>query len=189
MKLFFITFVFFIASCSSWSTVPTDQKNACNIIKDKRSWYRALQRTEKKWNVSKGTQLSFILTESNFRPRAKTQRKYIFGFIPSGRLSSAFGYAQVIDSTWEWYKDSTNNRYASRTSFRDSTDFVGWYITQSNKKLKLRKNDVYNNYLAYHQGHQGFKNKSFINKPNLIAVAKKTEKKSIIFDKQLKKCK
>ena len=97
MKLFFITFVFFIASCSSWSTVPTDQKNACNIIKDKRSWYRALQRTEKKWNVSKGTQLSFILTESNFRPRAKTQRKYIFGFIPSGRLSSAFGYAQVID--------------------------------------------------------------------------------------------
>ena len=76
----------------------------------------------KKWNVSKGTQLSFILTESNFRPSAKTQRKYIFGFIPSGRLSSAFGYAQVIDSTWEWYKDSTNNRYASRTSFRDSTD-------------------------------------------------------------------
>ena len=86
---------------------------------------------------------------------ARAAANSIIGSV-SGRLSSAFGYAQVIDSTWEWYKDSTNNRYASRTSFRDSTDFVGWYINQSNKKLKLRKNDVYNHYLAYHQGHQGF---------------------------------
>ena len=188
MKLFLITIIFFITSCSSWSTIPSDQTNACSIIKNKRSWYRALQKTEKKWGITKGTQLSFILTESNFRPRAKTQRKYIFGFIPSGRLSSAFGYAQAIDSTWEWYKKSTNNRYASRTSFRDSTDFIGWYINQSEKKLNLSKNDVYNHYLAYHQGHKGFKNRSYARKPNLISVAKKTARKSIVFEEQLKKC-
>ena len=188
MKFLKIALIFIIASCSSWSRIPTDQTNACSILNEKRGWYRNLQKVEKKWGVSKGTQLSFILTESNFRPRAKTQRTYIFGFIPNGRLSSAFGYAQVIDSTWEWYKKSTGNKYASRTSFRDSTDFIGWYFNETQRKLNISKKDVYNQYLAYHQGHQGFRNKSYKNKINLLRVAKKTHKKSIIFDKQIKKC-
>jgi len=188
MKLIIIILTFLITSCSNLSKIPSDQTNACSILKEKRSWYRALQNVEKKWGVSKGTQLSFILTESNFRPRAKTQRTYVLGVIPKGRLSSAFGYAQVIDSTWQWYKESTGNKYASRTTFRDSTDFIGWYFNETQKKLKISKKDVYNQYLAYHQGHQGFKNKSYKNKLNLLKVAKNTHKKSIIFDKQIRKC-
>ena len=46
-------------------------------------------------------------TESNFRPTARTQRKYVFGLIPSGRISSAYGYSQALDGTWKEYKKST----------------------------------------------------------------------------------
>ena len=52
-------------------------------------------------------QLAFIKTESNFRPTARTQRKYVFGLIPPGRISSAYGYSQALDGTWKEYKKST----------------------------------------------------------------------------------
>ena len=120
-KLILLFSIFFITvTCSLNSKVPVNQKNACEIVKYKRSWVRAISKTEKKWGVSKGTQLSFILTESNFRPRAKTSRTYVFGIIPSGRLSSAYGYAQALDGTWDWYQKSTGNRSARRTNFSDS---------------------------------------------------------------------
>ena len=54
--------------------------------------------------VSPGMQLAFIKTESNFRPTARTQRKYFLGLIPSGRISSAYGYSQALDGTWKEYK-------------------------------------------------------------------------------------
>ena len=54
--------------------------------------------------VSPGMQLAFIKTESNFRPTARTQRKYFLGLIPSGRVSSAYGYSQALDGTWKEYK-------------------------------------------------------------------------------------
>ena len=49
--------------------------------KAKKSWRSALKKTERKWSIN-GMQLAFIKTESNFRPTARTQRKYVFGLIP-----------------------------------------------------------------------------------------------------------
>ncbi len=188
-KLILLFSIFLITvTCSLNSKVPVNQKNACEILKYKRSWERAISKTEKKWGVSKGTQLSFILTESNFRPRAKTSRTYVFGIIPSGRLSSAYGYAQAIDSTWEWYQESSGNRYSSRTNFSDSVDFLGWYIDKSSSKLGIRRSDTYNQYLAYHQGHSGYSKGYYLQKPNLLTVALRTEKNARMFDKQLKSC-
>ena len=177
-----------MCSCSILSTDTMPQDNACSIVKTKRSWERAVLRTEKKWNVSPGMQLSFILTESNFRPRAKTSKTYLWGIVPTGRLSSAFGYAQAIDSTWESYKKSSGKRFSSRTSFTDSVDFIGWYVNETHQKIGIPKNDAYNHYLAYHQGHRGFRLQAYRSKPNLIEAARRTAANTKKFDSQLAKC-
>ena len=165
------------------------QSDACSIIDAKRFWKSALLRSQEKWKISPGMQLSFILTESNFRPRAKTPKKYFLGIFPSGRLSSAFGYAQAIDATWKEYQKKTGNRFSSRTDFSDSVDFVGWYANETSQKLNISKSDVFNQYLAYHQGHQGFKTGAYKGKPNLLKAAQRTENNARKFNTQLKNCK
>ena len=96
MKVLFIIFLLSLSACSMKSSATLDQKNACSIIKTKKSWVRALNKASNKWQVSPGLQLAFVMTESNFRPRAKTSRKYILGIIPTGRLSSAFGMHKLL---------------------------------------------------------------------------------------------
>ena len=157
IKIIIILAFLFIQSCGIFNRIPTSQDNACELLSHKSSWRRAVNATEKKWGVSPALQLAFIKTESNFRARAKTPRKFFLGIIPTGRISSAYGYAQALNGTWDWYKKDTGNRGASRTDFSDSSDFIGWYVSQTNKKLKIPKSDVYRQYLAYHQGHAGFK--------------------------------
>ncbi len=188
MKFIIVILIVGAAACSIIPQKQFSQDHACSIIENKRSWKRAVIKTAQKWDVSPSMQLSFILTESNFRPRAKTQKTYFMGFFPTGRLSSAFGYAQAIDSTWETYQKKSGNRFSSRTSFSDSVDFIGWYANETTKKLKIAKTDVYHQYLAYHQGHRGFKRGNYKNKPNLIKVAKRTEKNAVRYNLQLKRC-
>ena len=77
-RAFFIFIVFNYLIISGCMNVPKNQGDACSIIKQKKSWRSALKKTERKWGVSPGMQLAFIKTESNFRPTARTQRKYIF---------------------------------------------------------------------------------------------------------------
>ena len=103
-KTFFIFIAFNYLFISGCMNVPKNQWDACSIIKQKKSWRSALKKTERKWGVSPGMQLAFIKTESNFRPTARTQRKYFLGVIPSGRISSAYGYSQALDGTWKEYK-------------------------------------------------------------------------------------
>jgi hypothetical protein len=177
-----------LPNCSLMTSKTMSQNDACSILESKRSWKRAVGRTQAKWGISAGMQLSFILTESNFRSRAKTDKTYIFGFFPTGRLSSAFGYAQAIDATWEDYQKKSGNRFSSRTNFSDSVDFIGWYVNETSKTLNISKSDIYNQYLAYHQGHRGYKRGSYRSKPNLISAAKRTEANASKFNKQLKNC-
>ena len=166
-----------------------DRDNACELLSHKSSWRRAVNATEKKWGVSPALQLAFIKTESNFRARAKTPRKFFLGIIPTGRISSAYGYAQALNGTWDWYKKDTGNRGASRTDFSDSSDFIGWYVSQTNKKLKIPKSDVYRQYLAYHQGHAGFKSGRYKSSQAIMNVAQRTSNTATRFEKQLKSCK
>ena len=188
MKLIIIFLLLITNSCSVISKKKFSQDHACSILESKRSWKRAVTKTQQKWGISAGLQLSFILTESNFRPRAKTQKTYFLGFFPTGRLSSAFGYAQAIDSTWEAYQNNSGNRFSSRTSFSDSVDFIGWYTNETTRKLKIKKSDVFNQYLAYHQGHRGYLSGNYKNKPNLMKAAKRTEKNAFKYNSQLRNC-
>jgi len=60
-------------------------------------------------------------------------KKKIFKVIPFKRPSSSFGYSQAVKGTWEQYKQETDSPLATRARFKDSVDFIGWYINKTNK--------------------------------------------------------
>ena len=99
-----------------------------------------------------------------------------------------FRSAQVTDPTWNWYKSRYGRNNASRANFSDVTDFIGWYAEQSKKMLGISKNDYYNQYLAYHEGHSGWKKDSFKSKEWLLVSAKNVETNANKYNIQLKQC-
>lgn len=189
MRVFFaLLLVLVLGSCAGSSRPPVNQTDACSILDQKRGWQRDLQRSEQRWGVPVHVQMATIWKESNFDRRAKTSRKYIFGIIPNGRISSAYGYGQVLDGTWEWYENETGKRRASRTDFGDVTDFIGWYMSESSRKLGIAKNDAYNQYLAYHEGQTGYTRGSYNSKPWLINVARDVRNMANRYKSQLQYC-
>ena len=52
----------------------------------------------------------------------------------------------------------------------------------------ISKKDYYNQYLAYHEGQNGWSKKTFEDKEWLIAVAKNVERNTNMFKKQLISC-
>ena len=176
----------FTIACSSINQINTE--DSCIIFSEKKNWYKATKKSYDNWGVSISFQLAIIHQESSFKQFAKPKRKKFLGIIPAGRPSTAFGYAQATNPTWNWYKSRTGNSNASRANFKDVTDFIGWYGNQSKKLLGISKNDYYNQYLAYHEGHRGWKKKSFNSKQWLLDIAKKVESKANKYNNQLKKC-
>ncbi|MGB1109633.1 MAG: hypothetical protein ACPG4N_04725, partial [Gammaproteobacteria bacterium] len=79
-------------------------------------------------------------------------------------------------------------RFASRDNFDDASDFIGWYTDVSQRTLGISKWDAYNQYLAYHEGHGGWKRKNYNKKPWLIQVAKKVRSRAAQYAKQMKAC-
>jgi len=141
-----------------------------------------------KWGVPVHVQLAIIYQESRFVHDAKPPRKKLLWVIPWTRMSSAYGYGQIKDSTWDWYLKSTGNRWADRDEFEDVVDFIGWYGSVSHRKLGISKWDAYNQYLAYHEGHGGFKRKSYKKKAWLMKVARKVDNRAKSYHTQLSKC-
>ena len=124
--------------------------------------------------------------ESDFDWLAKPNRQKIFKVIPYKRPSSSFGYSQAVKGTWAQYKKETNNKLATRTRFKDSVDFIGWYTDKTEKLLKISKKDAYRQYLAYHEGWGNYKN--YKNNQKVIILAKKVAEQANKYRKQLKKC-
>ena len=154
----------------------------------KKNWYKSTKNSYDKWGAPISLQLAIINQESSFSQFAKPKRKKIFGIIPGSRPSTAFGFAQVTNPTWDWYKTKTGNKNASRANFADITDFIGWYVNQSEKIVGISKKDFYNQYLAYHEGQGGWKKGTHENKKWLIEAAKNVERNSNMYNNQLKEC-
>ena len=188
MRVFIlILFSFFILfSCAS--KPPAKQENICSIFEQKSSWYRLANKSYEKWGAPIHVQMSILRQESAFQNRVKPERTKILGVIPWKRKSSAFGYTQAIDATWDWYRTENNKPLASRVNFADAIDFTGWYINKSNKINGISKSDAYNQYLAYHEGHGGYKKKSYKNLNWLIDVANKVKLRSDNYRSQLNEC-
>jgi len=176
-----------LAACAT--TPPHNLNNSCAIFNEKSDWYDDAKASFDKWGVPIHVQLAIIWQESRFRSQAKAPKDTLLGFIPWGRKSSAYGYAQVKDSTWDWYIDKSGNWGADRDDFEDVTDFIGWYGHMSHEKLGISKWDAYNQYLAYHEGHGGFTRKTYLNKPWLISVARKVKRRAERYGAQIAACK
>ncbi|MBT4645558.1 MAG: transglycosylase SLT domain-containing protein [Pelagibacteraceae bacterium] len=185
LKLVSILFIFVIA-CTSNQQINT--ADSCIIFDQKKNWYKATKKSYDKWETPIALQLAIINQESSFNQFAKPERKKFLGIFPGSRPSTAFGYAQVTNPTWEWYKTKTGNNNASRANFSDVTDFIGWYTTQSKNIIGISKKDFYNQYLAYHEGQGGWKKKSYLKKKWLIEVAKNVERNAKMYNNQLKDC-
>jgi hypothetical protein len=149
-------------------------------------WYKHAKKTEKKWGTPVYLQLAIIKMESSFDWLAKPPRQKIFKIIPYTRPSSSFGYSQAVKGTWKQYKDETGNKFATRTRFKDSVDFIGWYTNKTEKILKVSKKDAFKQYIAYHEGWGNYKN--YKNNKKVINLAKRVEKQSNLYKKQLLKC-
>ncbi len=180
---FIVIFIFFLVGCSS---IPSNTANSCSIFSERYLWYKYAKKTEQKWGTPIYIQLAIIKMESDFDWLAKPARKKIFKVIPYKRPSSSFGYSQAVKGTWEQYKKETGNKLATRARFKDSVDFIGWYTNKSKTILKISKQDAFKQYLAYHEGWGNFKH--YKKNKKVIGLAKKVEKQSNIYKKQLLNC-
>ncbi len=182
-KKTFILFTFLITACSS---IPQNTSNSCKIFDERYLWYKHSKNVEQKWGTPIHIQLAIIKTESDFDWLAKPPRKKLFKVIPFKRPSSSFGYSQAVKGTWDQYKKETGNKLATRMRFKDSVDFIGWYTNKSESILKISKKDAFKQYLAYHEGWGNFK--YYKKNKKVIRLAKKVEKQSKLYKKQLLKC-
>ncbi|WP_082087189.1 transglycosylase SLT domain-containing protein [Teredinibacter purpureus] len=170
------------------STPPKHQDNICHIFDEKDGWYKRAKKASKQWGIPIATNMAIMHQESRFVPKAKPPRTKILGFIPGPRKSSAYGYPQAKDETWDWYKDKTGSWGADRDEYGDSIDFVAWFNHISVTSAGIRANDTYRLYLAYHEGHGGYKRGTYKKKAWLTAVARKVDKRAKMYQAQLNKC-
>ncbi|ELE5891432.1 hypothetical protein ACEI16_000758 [Vibrio fluvialis] len=174
-----------LAGCAT--SPPSKQNNLCEIFREKPQWYEDAVEMQDEWGTPIQIAMAIIKQESSFRHDAKPPKDYLLGFIPWGRVSSAYGYAQAQDPAWDDFQRATDYG-GSRTNFDDSLMFIGWYTSETQKTLGVSKWDTYHQYLAYHEGRGGFKRKSYQSKPTLIKVARKVEQQAKDYGWQLKQC-
>ena len=178
-----------LASCGSGSnSPPRNLDNACSILKQRPQYRRAFRATERKWQVPTHVQMAIIYQESRFRRNARTPRRWFLGVIPRGRQSSAYGYAQALDGTWDEYRREEGGWRASRTDIRDAADFIGWYAGKSRKRNGIAPDDARNLYLAYHEGHGGYARGTYRNKAWLVNVAGSVQRRANTYQGQLRRC-
>ena len=182
-NFFLISIFVFSIGCSS---IPKNTADGCSIFSERYLWYKHAKKTAEKWGTPIYIQLAIIKMESDFDWLAKPARKKIFKVIPYKRPSSSFGYSQAVKGTWRQYKKETGNKYATRTRFKDSVDFIGWYTNKTEKILKISKKDAFRQYVAYHEGWGNYKN--YKKNQKVILLANKVEKQAGLYKKQLSKC-
>ncbi|MCC5969580.1 MAG: transglycosylase SLT domain-containing protein [Pararhodobacter sp.] len=179
-----------VAACGSRGqfSAPRNLDDACALASERPQYHRAMQRAERRWNVPVPVQMAIIHAESRFIGDARTPYRWAAGVIPMGRQSSAYGYSQALDRTWEEYQAETRSARARRDNIQDATDFIGWYSNKSLERNGIALNDARNLYLAYHEGHTGFSNRSYMAKGWLMNVADRVATRAVMYDAQLRSC-
>jgi hypothetical protein len=148
-----------------------------------------MYKTEQTWGVPVAVQLATISRESSFVYNARPTKRIGSGiFSRNVARSSAYGYSQALDGTWEGYLKGTGKSRADRGSFADASDFIGWYMNSNSRKNGVALGDAYNQYLAYHEGQTGFARGSYRSKSWLPGVARDVQAWAILYDQQLARC-
>jgi len=178
-----------VASCGSRDgPAPRQLDDACAILKQRPEFVSAFRATERRWGVPVHVQMATIYQESKFVADARTPFRYALGVIPMGRQSSAYGYSQALDGTWDEYRNATGKRGAQRDRIRDAADFMGWYMNQSREINGIALHDARNQYLAYHEGNTGFARKTYNSKSWLLRVSSSVAARANTYQAQLASC-
>ena len=178
-----------LAACgSSNHSAPRNLDNACLLADERPQYLRAMERAERRWGVPVPVQMATFYQESKFVGNARPPHEYALGIIPMGRMSSAYGYSQALDGTWDEYLQETGRRFARRTDIDDAADFMGWYMVRSYQRNGIQLNDARNQYLAYHEGHAGYRRGSYNAKSWLIRVADNVADRALTYEMQLIGC-
>lgn len=175
-----------LTACST--PQPKNIKNVCSMYDEYYDWYLAADTVEQRWGIPPHVTMAFIYQESKFIDDARPPWQWFMWIIPMGRASSAYGYAQALDGTWEEYQRQTENWGADRDEFEDAVDFIGWYNNKSIKRNRINPNDAYSLYLAYHEGQGGFARGTYKNKQWLLNVARKVDGMAQAYKGQLTGC-
>ena len=185
-----LVIVLLAASCGGGGsgTSPRNLDDACSILEQRPHYFRAMRAAERKWGVPVHVQMATIYQESKFISDARTPLRFTLGVIPMGRQSSAFGYSQALDGTWDEYVEEQGGWRARRDDIHDATDFMGWYMAQSNEQLGIPFSDARRHYLAYHEGRTGYRRGSYNAKSWLMRVADDVGERSRIYQVQLAGC-
>lgn len=180
-----LTAAVFFQGCSTY--MPSDPGDLCTIFTENGDWYEDAKNARERWGAPLHVMMAIMKQESSFVADAKPPMQY-FLFIPIGRASSAYGYAQAQDPVWEDYQRSSGNSWSSRDDFSDAIDFIGWYMSITSRKNGVSKWDAYRQYLNYHEGWGGYSRQTYKDKTWLLNIAKKVDSQSAQYAAQMKKC-
>lgn len=187
-RLAFISILLALGACGH-DKPPTTVADACRMQSERPQWFAAMRKTEAKWGVPVSVQLATIARESSFVADAKPTKRIGSGiFSREVPRSSAYGYAQALEGTWDDYREDTGRRGADRDDFADSSDFIGWYMASAQRVNGVPVSDAYNQYLVYHEGKAGYARGSHNGKAWLPEVARDVQAWATLYQRQLQSC-
>lgn len=181
-----------VGACASVAPTPSNREiaDACLLLERNREWHDALLQTARTWGAPIGFQLAVINQESSFDADARPPRgeSQWFGLVQGDYISSATGYSQALDGTWKMYQEKTGKWGATRTSFRDASDFIGWYFNTNGQRVGVDQYDYRAHYLIYHEGATGYLNGTWKAKGWLVDVAAKVAAQAARYESQISNC-
>ncbi len=175
-----------VIGCSA--TRPARPNDLCSIFSERPEWSEASRDAYENWGVPVPLQLAVIHHESGFDSDARPPRTKFLWIFPGPRPSSAYGYGQVLDGTWDDYQESRGEPFADRDEFEDVVDFIGWYGHVGESRFGIPRSDPYSFYLAYHEGHGGFARGTHRRKASVRNVAKRVAALTRRYDIQYRNC-
>lgn len=176
------------AACAGAPSAPRDPNHLCGIFEQYPDWHMAADRSRRRWGVPIPVMMAILYHESGFRAEAKPPRTTCLWVFPGPRPSSAYGYPQAIDSTWDLYRRKTGNRWADRDDFADAVDFVGWYCHISHLENGIPKTNGHHLYLAYHEGWAGYRRGTFRRNRYVLDTARRVAVTAARYQRQISAC-
>lgn len=176
-----------LSACAT-TPPPRSTANLCAIFDEYPEWYDYAKASEARWGTPAHILMAFVRYESAFRQHARPPREWFLGVIPLPRASSAYGYGQIQDPAWTDYTAANGGWFKSRADMQDVLDFIGWYNDASARRLGISKWEPKQLYLAYHEGHTGYRRGAWRGKPALVRFAERVDHQARAYGAQLRRC-
>ncbi|WMS44683.1 transglycosylase SLT domain-containing protein [Acuticoccus sp. MNP-M23] len=166
--------------------------NVCSVFAQRdgffNDWHADARRAEKRYGIPVPVLMATMRVESGFDGDARPPRRKLLGFIPWKRQSTAYGYSQALNGTWDQYRRETGRGMARRGNFGDSVDFVGWYYSKTVQRYGVPRDDAYTLYMSYRYGWTGYARGRWKRDPGARKTAAKTSNFASKYAYQLSNC-